>query len=79
MAIRATKKKAASRKGSAKRAALTPSASDSPPIKGQTLRLNMDAWRQLKIMAIDQGVPAHDLLIEAVNGYFRRHGKPPLA
>ena len=48
-------------------------------IKGQTLRLNMDAWRQLKLMAIDRALPAHDLLIEAVNDYFAKHGKPPLA
>ena len=54
-------------------------ADEAPVIKGQTLRLNMDAWRQLKFMAIDRAIPAHELLIEALNDYFVKHGKPPLA
>jgi len=47
--------------------------------KGQTLRLNMAAWRELKILAIEQGQPAHALLVEAVNDLFKKHGKEPLA
>ena len=47
--------------------------------KGQTLRLNMDAWRELKILAIEQGKPAHALLVESVNDLFRKYGKEPLA
>ena len=47
--------------------------------RGQTLRLNTDAWRQLKILAVDEEKPAHDLLIEALNLLFASRGKPPLA
>ena len=48
-------------------------------MKGQTLRLNLGAWRELKILAIEQGKPAHALLIEAVNDLFKKYGKEPLA
>jgi hypothetical protein len=48
-------------------------------IKGQTLRLNMEAWRQLKILAVEHARPAHALLVEAVNDLFRKHGKMPVA
>lgn len=47
--------------------------------KGQTLRLTRDAWKQLKLLAIERDRTAHDLLIEAVNDLFRKHGKPPIA
>ncbi len=47
--------------------------------KGQTLRLNMGAWRELKILAIEQGKPAHALLVEAVNDLFKKYGKKSLA
>ena len=33
--------------------------------KGQTLRLPVAAWRQLKYLSIDRSKPAHDLLVEA--------------
>ena len=49
------------------------------PLKGMTLRLNEPAWKQLKGLAIDEGRPAHDILIDAVNDYFRKSGKPPIA
>ena len=55
---------------------------DRPPAterRGQTLRLSPPAWSQLKHLAVDLGVPAHDLLLEAVNDLFRKHGKPPIA
>lgn len=48
-------------------------------LKGQTLRLTPAAWRQLKLMAIDEGKPAHDLLLEAVNDLFTKYGKIPIA
>jgi len=47
--------------------------------KGQTLRLTPAAWRQLKQLALDRETRAHDLLLEAVNDLFRKHGKPPIA
>jgi hypothetical protein len=48
-------------------------------IKGQTLRLNVEAWRQLKILAVERAMPAHALLVEAVNDLFRKCGKTPVA
>jgi len=57
-----------------------------PRRRGQTLRLNPDALRELKILAatLDDGtrerrITQHDLLIEAVNDLFIKYGKKPLA
>ena len=47
--------------------------------KGQTLRLNPAAWRELKYMAADRECTAHTLLIEAVNDLLVKHGRPPVA
>lgn len=47
--------------------------------RGQTLRLTVDAWRQLKHLAADEECSSHDLLIEAVNRLFTDRGKPPIA
>jgi hypothetical protein len=44
-----------------------------------TLRLTEDAWKQLKIMSIEEGCVAHKLLIEAVNDLFIKKGKSPIA
>ncbi len=60
-------------------AAVPQEASKSDGRKGQTLRLSVEAWRQLKQTALDEGVTAHTLLIEAVNDWFRKRGKPPIA
>ncbi len=62
----------------------TTSTSDSQEIdpqkrKGQTLRLEEGAWKQLKYLALDLGKPVHDLLLEAVNDLFKKYGKPPIA
>jgi hypothetical protein len=47
--------------------------------KGLTLRLNPAAWRQLRQLAFDDERSAHDLLIEALNDYFTKRDKPPIA
>jgi antitoxin-like ribbon-helix-helix protein len=52
---------------------------DAIPRKGLTLRLNQAAWRQLRQLAFDDERPAHELLIEALNDFFRKRKKPPLA
>lgn len=52
---------------------------DTTKRKGQTLRLEEGAWKQLKHLATDLGNPVHDLLIEAVNDLFKKYGKPPIA
>ncbi len=49
------------------------------PTKAMTLRLSLPAWRQLKFMAIEEGCPAHTLMIDAVNDLFVKHGKLPIA
>src|SRR5947209_3343905 len=54
------------------------SAKSGGPRKGQTLRLNPEAWKQLKLLALERETSSHDLLIEALNALFRRHGKPPV-
>jgi hypothetical protein len=56
-----------------------PDPTESTKARGQTLRLNPDAWRQLKTLALERAVPSHVLLIEALNDLFRKHGKPPIA
>ena len=66
---------------------LPPAPSTQSPIKnrasdgrrGQTLRLTVDAWRQLKHLAADEDCSSHDLLKEAVNRLFIDRGKPPTA
>jgi hypothetical protein len=47
--------------------------------RGQTLRLNVRAWEQLKTLALKRRAPSHDLLIEAVNDLFQKYGEPPIA
>ena len=47
--------------------------------RGQTLRLEPEAWRQLKMLAIEEGRTSHDLLIEAVNLLFDRYNRPTIA
>ncbi len=47
--------------------------------RGQTLRLEPEAWRQLKLLAIEQGATSHDLLIQAVNMLFAHYDKPTIA
>jgi hypothetical protein len=47
--------------------------------RGQTLRLTVAAWKQLKRLAIDEEKTSHDLLIEALNDLFRSRRLPPTA
>lgn len=46
---------------------------------GQTLRLNPDAWEQLKVMAIKQRVNTHDLMVDAINDLFEKYDLPRIA
>jgi hypothetical protein len=47
--------------------------------KGQTLRLSTAAWRQLKMIAMDENTSVHQILVDAVDEAFRKRGKPPIA
>lgn len=52
---------------------------DDGTVKGQTIRLSLPAWQQLKLLAIAEGRTQHALIIEALNDFFQKHGKPPIA
>jgi hypothetical protein len=43
------------------------------------MRFNEAAWRQLRILAMDERTTAHALMIEAVNVLFSKRGLPPVA
>jgi hypothetical protein len=58
------------------KAEAAPQAAGDQQRKGQTLRLPVAAWRQLKYLSIDRGKPAQDLLVEAINNLFVKYGKP---
>jgi hypothetical protein len=47
--------------------------------KGQTLRLRPDAWKQLKVLAMDESKTSHDLALEGINLVFEKRGLPPIA
>ncbi|OYV49242.1 MAG: hypothetical protein B7Z77_08500 [Acidocella sp. 20-58-15] len=47
--------------------------------KGLIVRLNTPAWAQLKTLAIEHELSAHDLLIEGINLIFQKYEKPPIA
>jgi hypothetical protein len=48
-------------------------------IKQVSLRLTDGAWKQLKIMALEENCVAHRILIEALNDLFVKRGMPPIA
>lgn len=54
-------------------------APDDDRTKGQTLRLSIPAWQQLKFLAYERGTSAHALVIEGINLLFEKYGKPPVA
>jgi hypothetical protein len=41
--------------------------------------VSRDARRQLRQIALDEDTTAQDLLVEALNLFFRDRGKPPIA
>lgn len=47
--------------------------------KGQTLRLDEATWKQLRILAAEEGVTSRSLLIEGLNLVFEKYGKAPIA
>jgi hypothetical protein len=46
--------------------------------RGQTLRLDLDSWKALKKLAVDEETTSHALVIEALNMLFRDRGLPPI-
>ena len=47
--------------------------------KAHSLRLNLDAHKQLKHLAVDLDKSIHDLLLDGVNEVFKKHRKKPIA
>jgi hypothetical protein len=69
----------ATRGSSASTASPAATSKDARARRGQTLRLEPEAWRQLKMLAITEGKTSHDLLIEAVNLLFDHYNRPTIA
>lgn len=51
----------------------------SKSMKGQTLRLELDAWKQLRVLAAEQETTNRALIIEGLNLVFEKYNKPPIA
>ena len=47
--------------------------------KAALTKLNIEAWRQLKRLAIDKDKPVSELQCEAINLLFAKHGLPQIA
>jgi len=47
--------------------------------KSALTKLNIEAWRQLKLLAIDPAKPVGDLQCDAINLLFAKHGLPQIA
>ncbi len=77
--MKAAKSPSASTGGATEAQTSSPKQKASDNRRGQTIRLTVDAWRQLKHMAADEQRTSHALLIEAVNMLFQNRGKPPIA
>ncbi len=63
----------------ASRTPVTGAASKRDTRRGQTLRLEPEAWKQLKQLGVEKSKPVHELLIEAVNLLFDHYQLPMIA
>jgi hypothetical protein len=48
-------------------------------LQAATFYQSPEAWRQLKLIAFEQGTSQQALLGEALNALFARYGRPPVA
>lgn len=46
-------------------------------VKGLMHRINEQGWKDLKILAAEQGITMNALVVEALNDLLRKHGKKP--
>ena len=46
-------------------------------VKGLMHRINEQGWKDLKVLAAEQGTTLNALLIEALNDLLRKYGKKP--
>lgn len=47
--------------------------------RGILVRARPEAWKALKLAALDQDMTLQDLMIEAINDVLAKHGRPPVA
>lgn len=47
--------------------------------KGILVRTRIEAWRELRQIALDEERSLQAILEEAINDFLAKHGKPPLA
>ncbi|MCJ2089578.1 hypothetical protein MKK88_26840 [Methylobacterium sp. E-005] len=47
--------------------------------RGILVRARPEAWRALKMVALDREVTLQDVMTEAINDVLAKHGKPPVA
>ena len=47
--------------------------------KGILVRARPEAWKALKIVALDRDMTLQDLMTEAINDVLAKHGRPPTA
>ncbi len=47
--------------------------------KALSIRINEDAWRQLKHLAVDKDTSGHALILEGINMVFKKNNKKPIA
>ena len=47
--------------------------------RGILVRAKPEAWKALKLIALDQEMTLQDAMTSAINDYLRKNGKPPLA
>ena len=43
------------------------------------MRARPEAWKALKIIALDREMTLQDLMTEAINDVLAKHGRPPIA
>ena len=48
-------------------------------VRQVNLRLNPTAKKQLDMMAVEMDTTRQALIEEAINDFFRKHGRPPIA
>ncbi len=52
-----------------------PTAKDTDAFKSVLVRINIDGWRALKVLAIEQETTLNALAVEAFNDLLKKHGK----
>jgi hypothetical protein len=52
-----------------------PTARDPGAFKSVLVRMNIEGWRALKVLAIEKEATLNALAVEALNDFLRKHGK----